>query len=46
MYFITFFDDLSRKTGVYFLLEKSAAFDIFKKLKIMVKKILEIPYAS
>ncbi|TQD75628.1 hypothetical protein C1H46_038836 [Malus baccata] len=32
-YFITFIDDFSRKTWVYFLKEKSAALKIFKEFK-------------
>lgn len=35
-YFITFIDDFSRKTWVYFLCEKSAAFETFKKFKALV----------
>lgn len=45
-YFITFSDDFSRETWVSFMPEKSSAFDIFKKFKIVIKKSLEIPYAS
>jgi transposase InsO family protein len=37
-YFITFIDDFSRKCWVYFLKEKSEAFEIFKKFKVMVEK--------
>jgi transposase InsO family protein len=37
-YFITFIDDHSRKCSVYFLKEKSEAFEIFKRFKVMVKK--------
>lgn len=37
-YFITFIDDYSRKTWVYFLKEKSEAFEVFKKFKVMVEK--------
>jgi len=37
-YFITFIDDFSKKTWVYFLKEKSKAFEVFKKFKVMVKK--------
>lgn len=40
-YFITFIDDYSRKTWVYFLSEKSAALEIFKKFKAMVEKETE-----
>lgn len=37
-YFITFIDDFSRKTWIYFLVEKSSALDIFKKFKVMTEK--------
>ncbi|GAU36545.1 hypothetical protein TSUD_277510 [Trifolium subterraneum] len=37
-YFITFTDDLTRKTWVYFLKEKSSAFDTFNNFKILVEK--------
>ncbi|GAU45313.1 hypothetical protein TSUD_300420 [Trifolium subterraneum] len=37
-YFITFTDDFSRKTWTYFLLEKSGAFDVFKRFKALVEK--------
>ncbi|GJZ17380.1 retrovirus-related pol polyprotein from transposon TNT 1-94 [Tanacetum coccineum] len=37
-YFITFIDDYSRKTWVYFLKEKSEAFEVFKKFKVMVER--------
>jgi hypothetical protein len=37
-YFITFIDDISRKCWMYFLKEKSEAFDIFKKYNVMVEK--------
>ncbi|PKU79836.1 Retrovirus-related Pol polyprotein from transposon TNT 1-94 [Dendrobium catenatum] len=37
-YFITFIDDYSRKTWVYFLKEKSETFNVFKKFKAMVEK--------
>nr|KYP43697.1 Retrovirus-related Pol polyprotein from transposon TNT 1-94 [Cajanus cajan] len=37
-YFISFIDDFSRKTWVYFLQEKSKAFEAFKKFKVMVEK--------
>jgi transposase InsO family protein len=36
-YFITFTDDYSRKTWVYFLQEKSCVFEIFKKFKSLVE---------
>jgi len=37
-YFITFIDDLSRKTWVYFLQEESEALDVFKLFKVLVEK--------
>ncbi|KAL5768442.1 hypothetical protein ACOSQ2_015225 [Xanthoceras sorbifolium] len=37
-YLLTFIDDFSRKTWVFFLTEKSEAFDIFKMFKIRVGK--------
>ncbi|KAJ3686893.1 hypothetical protein LUZ61_016057 [Rhynchospora tenuis] len=37
-YFITFIDDYTRKTWVYFLKEKSEALEVFKKFKTMVEK--------
>ena len=37
-YLITFIDDFSRKTWVYFLMEKSEAFAIFMSFKIHVEK--------
>ena len=37
-YLITFIDDFSRKTWVYFLTEKSEAFVVFKSFKIHVDK--------
>ena len=37
-YLITFTDDFSRKTWVYFLIEKSEAFVVFKRFKIHVEK--------
>lgn len=36
-YFITFTDDFSRKTWVYFLHDKASVFDIFKKFKVAVE---------
>ncbi|GJY66091.1 retrovirus-related pol polyprotein from transposon TNT 1-94 [Tanacetum coccineum] len=38
LYFMLFIDDYSRKTWVYFLKEKSQAFEAFKKFKAMVEK--------
>ena len=37
-YFITFIDDYSRKCWIYFLKEKSEAFETFKKFKAQVEK--------
>ena len=37
-YFLIFIDDFSRMTWVYFLKEKSEAFTIFKKFKVLVEK--------
>lgn len=37
-YFITFIDDYNRKTWVYFLKEKSEAFDVFKTFEVFVEK--------
>ena len=36
-YFIAFIDDLSRKTYVYFLKQKSEACDVFKSFKAYVE---------
>ncbi|CAJ2632965.1 unnamed protein product [Trifolium pratense] len=36
-YFITFTDDLSRRTWIYFMNEKSEALAMFKKFKVMVE---------
>nr|GEW61629.1 retrovirus-related Pol polyprotein from transposon TNT 1-94 [Tanacetum cinerariifolium] len=38
LYFMLFIDDYSRKTWVYFLKEKSQAFEAFKTFKAMVEK--------
>ena len=38
LYFITFIDDYSRKTWVYFLKHKLEAFKVFKQFKVMVEK--------
>ena len=40
-YFISFIDDYSRKTWVYFLKEKLEAFEVFKKFKILVEKVTD-----
>ncbi|PNX99782.1 copia-type polyprotein [Trifolium pratense] len=36
-YFITFIDDFTKKTWIYFLQKKSSAFDVFKKFKSLVE---------
>jgi hypothetical protein len=36
-YFITFTDDLTRKTWIYLMKEKSSALDLFKKFKVLVE---------
>jgi hypothetical protein len=38
IYFLTFIDDYSRKTWVYFLKHKSETFDKFKEFKALVEK--------
>jgi transposase InsO family protein len=38
LYFITFIDDYSRKTWVYFLKHKSEAFVVFQEFKALVEK--------
>ncbi|XP_074353045.1 uncharacterized protein LOC141692213 [Apium graveolens] len=38
-YFITFIDDFSHRTWVYFLNKKSEAFELFKRFKVMVEKM-------
>lgn len=40
-YFITFTDYYSRKTWVYFLQEKSEAFECFKSFKAMAERVSE-----
>ena len=37
-YLITFIDDHSRKIWVYFLMEKSEAFNTFKNFKVLTEK--------
>lgn len=37
-YFLTFIDDYSRKTWIYFLKEKSEVFGCFKVFKVLVEK--------
>ena len=38
IYFLTFIDDFSRKTWIYFLKQKSEAFEKFKEFKTLVEK--------
>jgi hypothetical protein len=38
VYFLTFIDDYSRKTWVYFLKHKSETFEKFKEFKVLVEK--------
>ena len=38
-YFITFVDDYTRRTWVYFLKEKSEAFEVFERFKVLVEKM-------
>ncbi|KAJ3704843.1 hypothetical protein LUZ61_008548 [Rhynchospora tenuis] len=38
-YFITFVNNFSRRTWVYFLKKKSEAFAVFKKFKVLVEKL-------
>ncbi|KAM1556843.1 hypothetical protein PS2_040150 [Malus domestica] len=45
-YLITFIDDFSRKTWVYFLVEKSEAFGTFKSYKARVEKETGTPIRS
>ena len=42
VYFLTFIDDFSRKTWIYFLKEKLEAFNKFKEFKSMVEKQSEL----
>jgi hypothetical protein len=41
MYYVSFIDDCSRKTWIYFLRKKSEVFDIFKELKALVENQTE-----
>ena len=41
-YFISFIDDYSRKVWIYFLAEKSEAFNIFKNYKNLVEKEIRV----
>ena len=38
IYFLTFIDDFSRKTWIYFLKQKSETFEKFKEFKTLVEK--------
>jgi len=40
-YFVSFIDDMSRKTWVYFLREKGETFSLFKSFKALVEKEAE-----
>lgn len=42
-YILTFIDDFSRKSWVYFLQEKSKAFLAFKSYKVLVEKEVSSP---
>ncbi|KAM1857747.1 hypothetical protein ACFX14_007820 [Malus domestica] len=46
LYVITFIDDFSRKVWVYFLKEKSEAFQAFKDFKAEVEKFVSLPIKS
>ena len=41
MYYVSFIDDLSRKTWIYFLRKKSKVFDRFKEFKALVENQTE-----
>jgi len=41
-YLLTFIDDFSRKTWVYFLAEKSEPFIVFKSFKLHVEKAIDM----
>lgn len=45
-YFLSFIDDYSRRTWVYFLCEKSEALEIFKKFRLMVEKEIQCVISS
>ena len=40
-YYVTFIDDYSRKTWIYFLKNKSEVFGKFKEFKVLIENILE-----
>ena len=37
MYYVSFIDDFSRKTWIYFLRKKSKVFNIYKESKFLVE---------
>jgi hypothetical protein len=41
IYYVSFIDDLSRKTWIYFLRKKSKVFDRFKEFKALVENQTE-----
>ena len=41
MYYVSFIDDFSRNTWIYFLKKKSEVFDRFKEFKALVKNQIE-----
>lgn len=43
--FISFIDDFNRKCWIYFLAEKSSAFEVFKRFKIMVEKEIQCSFS-
>jgi hypothetical protein len=47
VYYVSFIDDFSRNTWIYFLRKKSEVFDNFKEFKALVenqtKKIIKVP---
>jgi hypothetical protein len=41
VYYVSFIDDFSRKTWIYFLINKSKVFDKFKEFKALVENQTE-----
>jgi len=41
MYYVSFIDDFSRNTWIYFLKKKSEVFDMFKEFKALVENQIE-----
>jgi 5'-3' exoribonuclease 2 len=41
IYYVSFIDDYSRKTWIYFLKEKSEVFNKFKEFKALVENLYE-----